>query len=192
MITLYVRRNTYLMQYGGNCHLKLAVYAVNPSADGRRILLAADHKLGYPVKQILGSVRLDNVICRTRAECFFFKHCAVIAGNNNKNRIIKLYFFLNAAQNSYAVYLAHKHVDKHNVGLAFFDPLYHTSAVFFTKDRIKSFLCDYFTLFLLKFVSILCDQNFKSVFPEEAISNILKYITFKTNTNFIKYPKVSK
>ena len=86
------------------------------------------------------------------------------AGNNNKNRIIKLYFFLNAAQNSYAVYLAHKHVDKHNVRLAFFDPLNHTSAVFFTKDRIKSFLCDYFTLFLLKFVSILCDQNFKSVF----------------------------
>ena len=35
-------------------------------------------------------------------------------------------------------------------------------------------------------------ENFKSVFPEEAISNILKYITFKTNTNFIKYPKVSK
>lgn len=35
-------------------------------------------------------------------------------------------------------------------------------------------------------------ENFtKSVFPEEAISNLLKYIAFKTNKNIIKYPKVS-
>ena len=31
----------------------------------------------------------------------------------------------------------------------------------------------------------------KSIYPEEELSNIFKYITFKTNTNVIKYPKVS-
>ena len=31
----------------------------------------------------------------------------------------------------------------------------------------------------------------KSIYPEEELSNIFKYITFKTNTNIIKYPKVS-
>lgn len=36
-------------------------------------------------------------------------------------------------------------------------------------------------------------ENFaKSIYPEEEISNVFKQLIFKTNTDIIKYPKVSK